>query len=169
MSCRRSGGVMRKWFAAMVGAMSLVGTALPAAEMPANDPLSKFFLWWNATYKVPGGYTADAFRQYFTEDATLVLEGKTVIRGVEQWATHFQKIQSGGGEVEIVVPFKMVFQAGDQIYNYHVIRSRRGGEVNCSLAAGHADMKGGKIATIVLVRATLDPSKGPMDPQCWTK
>jgi hypothetical protein len=30
-------------------------------------------------------------------------------------------------------------------------------------------MQGDKIATIVLVRSTLDPAKGAMDPQCWTK
>ena len=161
---------MRRLALAIMGALALAGTAVPvAAEMPATDTLSKFFLWWNATYKVPGGYTADAFRRYFTEDATLVLEGRTVIRGVDQWASHFQKIQAGGGEVEIVVPFKMVFQAGDQIYNYHVSRARRDGKVNWSRAAGHADLKGGKISSIVLVRADLDPAKGPMDPQCWTK
>jgi hypothetical protein len=36
------------------------------------------------------------------------------------------------------------------------------------LAAGHAELRGDKIATIVLVRSTLDPAKGPIDPQCWT-
>jgi hypothetical protein len=140
-----------------------------AAAVHADDTLSKFFVWWNETYKKPGGYTAAAFGQWFTPDATLVLEGKEVIRGLDGWATHFQKIQAGGGDVEIVVPFKQVFRSGNRIYTYHVIRSRRDGQVSCSLAAGHAELKGDRISTIVLVRATLDPSKGPMDPQCWTK
>jgi len=98
-----------------------------------------------------------------------VLEGKEIICGVDGWAKHFQRIQSGGGQVEIVVPFKRVFKQGDRIYTYHVIRSRRDGVVSCSLAAGHAEMRGGKISTIVLVRATLDPAKGPLDPDCWTQ
>jgi hypothetical protein len=143
------------------------GAAPPAAAQ--LDVLQRFFQWWNATFKVPGGYTAEGFGQWFTPDATLVLEGKEVIRGVDAWATHFQKIQAGGGDVEIVVPFKTVFQSGDRIYTYHVIRSRRDGQVACSLAAGHAELVGGKIATIVLVRSTLDPTKGPLDPECWTK
>ncbi len=140
-----------------------------AAPEPSADTLSRFFVWWNDTFKVPGGYTAKGFSQWFTPDATLVLEGKEIIRGVDGWATHFQKIQAGGGDVEIVVPFKRVFQQGDRIYTYHVIRSRRDGKVACSLAAGHAELRGGKISTIVLVRSDLDPAKGPLDPQCWTK
>jgi hypothetical protein len=147
------------------------GAAPAATPAPATglDVLQRFFQWWNATYEVPGGYTAEAFAQWLTPDATLVLEGKEVIRGVDGWARHFQRIQSGGGDVEIVVPFKTVFQSGDFIYTYHVIRSRRDGKVACSLAAGHAELRDGKIATIVLVRSTLDPAKGPLDPECWTR
>jgi hypothetical protein len=143
--------------------------AAAASTEPAGDVLSRFFVWWNATYKVPGGYTAAGFSQWFTPDATLVLEGKEVIRGLDGWAAHFQRIQAGGGEVEIVVPFKRVFQSGDRIYTYHVIRSRRDGKAACSLAAGHAELRGGKISTIVLVRSDLDPAKGQTDPECWTK
>lgn len=156
----------------LLGLLVSMAVAMPMAaraEAPASDALSKMFLWWNQAFKTPGAYTAENFRKHFTEDATLVLEGRTVIQGVDGWARHFQAIQAGGGDVEIVVPFKEVFQKGDRIYNYHVIRSRRNGEVSCSLAAGHADLRDGKIASIVLVRAALDPAKGPMDPQCWDK
>jgi hypothetical protein len=139
-----------------------------ASPKPATDILSRMFIWWNQAFKTPGAYTAENFSKFFTPDATLVLEGRTVISGVDGWAKHFQRIQSGGGEVEIVVPFKEVFEKDGLIYNYHVIRSRRGGKAACSLAAGHAVVKDGKIASIVLVRSELDPAKGPMDPQCWT-
>jgi hypothetical protein len=150
---------------------AVTGAAPAAAATPPGelDVLQRFFQWWNATYKVPGGYTAEAFGRWFTPDATLVLEGKEVIRGVDGWAKHFQRIQAGGGDVEIVVPFKTAFQSGNYIYTYHVIRSRRDGNVACSLAAGHAELRDGKIATIVLVRSTLDPAKGPLDPECWTR
>lgn len=157
--------------AAAAIAPTLAATTAPASApaAPRLDVLQRFFQWWNATYRVPGGYTPEGFAQWFTPDATLVLEGKEVIRGVDGWAKHFQRIQSGGGDVEIVVPFKEVFQSGDRIYTYHVIRSRRDGQLSCSLAAGHAELRDGKIATIVLVRSTLDPEKGPLDPECWTK
>ncbi len=167
--------------AVLASALALVAMSSPAAARPgkavqaaaaspkpASDVLSRMFIWWNQAFKTPGAYTAENFSKFFTPDATLVLEGRTVISGVDGWAKHFQKIQSGGGEVEIVVPFKEVFEKDGLIYNYHVIRSRRGGKAACSLAAGHAVVTGGKIASIVLVRSELDPAKGPMDPQCWT-
>lgn len=149
-------------------AAATLATASAAPE-PSGDLLSRFFVWWNQTFKQPGGYTAEAFGRWFTPDATLYLEGKEVIRGLDGWARHFQKIQAGGGEVEIVVPFKRVFRSGNRIYTYHVIRSRRDGQVACSLAAGHAELRGGKISTIVLVRSPLDPARGPLDPECWTQ
>ena len=160
-----------RWRVALLLCASVLAgpaTASTAPAEPSADVLSRFFVWWNATFKVPGGYTAEAVGQWFTPDATLLLEGKEVIRGLDGWAAHFQRIQAGGGDVEIVVPFKRVFQSGDRIYTYHVIRSRRDGKVACSLAAGHAELRGDRIATIVLVRAPLDPAKGPLDAQCWT-
>ena len=162
---------MRKPFFVLAMAAALTGAApaIADAPKPATDALSRMFIWWNQAFKMPGAYTPENFSKHFTPDATLVLEGRTVIRGVDQWATHFQRIQAGGGDVEIVVPFKEVFEKDGMIYNYHVIRSRRDGKVNCSLAAGHAVLRDGKIASIVLVRSELDPAKGPLDPQCWTK
>jgi hypothetical protein len=167
--------------AILASALALVAMSAPVAAQPdqatqanataakpTTDVLSRMFIWWNRAFKTPGAYTAENFSKFFTPDATLVLEGRTVISGVDGWAKHFQKIQSGGGEVEIVVPFKEVFEKDGLIYNYHVIRSRRGGKAECSLAAGHAVVTGGKISSIVLVRSDLDPAKGAMDPQCWT-
>jgi hypothetical protein len=160
--------VKKKLFiASMVAAFSLSSPAM-AQEKPATDIVSKMFIWWNEAFKTPGAYTPENFSKFFTPDATLVLEGRTVINGVDQWATHFQNIQSGGGDVEIVVPFKEVFQSEGRVYTYHVIRSRRGGKAACSLAAGHAELEGGKIASIVLVRQSLEAGKDPLDAQCWT-
>lgn len=143
--------------------------ATPATAKAPRDALSTMFIWWDQAFKTPGAFTPENFAKFFTADATLTLEGRTVINGVDEWATHFQKIQASGSEVEIVVPFKDVFQQGPNIYTYHVIRSRRNGEVGCVLAAGHAVMRGKKIASITLVRMPMDPAKGPLDPQCWTK
>lgn len=157
-----------KMRAILACAAALLMTAPATAKVP-TDALSTMFLWWDQAFKTPGAFTRENFAQYFTPDATLTLEGRTVINGVDEWATHFQKIQASGGEVEIVVPFKQVFQQGSKIYTYHVIRSRRNGTVGCVLAAGHAEMRGTKIASITLVRMPMDPAKGPLDPQCWTK
>ncbi len=127
------------------------------------------FVWWNQAFKQPDGYTPQAFRRFFTEDATLTLEGRTAIRGIPEWVDHFRKIQSAGGDVEIVVPFKDVFRSGNRIFTYHVIRSRGRGEPTCALAAGDAVLRNGKIASIMLVRTNLDGEAMKKEPDCWTK
>jgi len=138
------------------------------AVAPSSDTLSQMFLWWNAAFKRTDGFTPEAFRKYFTDDATLTLEGKTVIHGIPEWVDHFRKIQASGREVEIVVPFKDVFQKGDRIFTYHVIRSRGPGKVTCALAAGDAVLRDGKIASIMLVRTNLDQAGLKAEPDCWS-
>jgi ketosteroid isomerase-like protein len=154
--------------------MAAIGTGLllsgPAGSAtPSSDPLSRMFAWWDVAFRQKDGFTAEAFRRYFTDDATLTLEGKTVIHGIPEWVEHFRTIQASGREVEIVVPFKQVFRSGDRIFTYHVIRSRGHGEVSCSLAAGDATLRGGKIVSITLVRTTLDAEARRAEPDCWTE
>ena len=122
------------------------------------DPVSRMFSWWNEAYKTPGAYTEEAFGVYFTDDAELIIDGRLVTRGLGGWAKHFQAIQAAGGAAEIVVPFKEVFQVGEKIYTYHLIRASRDGTAMRMLAAGHAILRNGKIASISLVRTVLDPS-----------
>lgn len=152
---------------AVILSVALSMSLSSAMAAPAPDALSRMFDWWNGAFKTPGAYTPDAFRQHFTDDAALVIDGIEVTRGVAGWAEHFQRIQAGGGEVEIVVPFKDAFQSGDKIYSYHVIRSRRDGVTACMLAAGHAELRAGKIAVVSLVRAALTPEQAAREANCW--
>lgn len=133
---------------------------------PELDRLSEMFTWWNTAMKTPGSFTEEAFQEYFTADAPLIIDGIEVMRGPSGWAERFAKIQSMTDVVEIVLPFRYSFQAGDRIYTYHIIRSRAEGKVSCMLAAGHADLVDGQISAVTLVHAEIDPAS---DPDCWTK
>lgn len=135
-----------------------------AGDGGATDKLSQMFIWWNGAMKTPGALTEAAFSKFFTSDAPLVIDGKEVMRSPAGWAERFQMIQAATDAVEIVVPFRYVFQKGDQIYTYHIIRSRAQGKVSCMLAAGHADLRDGLISKVTLVRAEIDPAS---DPDCW--
>jgi hypothetical protein len=148
-------------------ALALATAAAPSAWAASEpDLLTQMFTWWNGAFSQPGAYTPEAFRKYFTEDAQLVIDGRVSARGVQGWADHFQKIQAGGGVVEIVLPFREEFQTGDKIFTYHIIRAVRGGVLTCQLAAGYALVRDHKLAMVNLVRSNVDPSKGPTDPAC---
>jgi len=112
----------------------------------------------------PDGFTEEGFAVYFTKDAPLIIDGAEVMNGPAGWAKRFQMIQKMTDAVEIVLPFRYSFQKNDRIYTYHIIRSRAQGKVSCMLAAGHADLADGKIASVTLVRAEINPAS---DPDCW--
>ena len=125
------------------------------------------FAWWNGAIKTPGAFTVAAFGRYFDPQTTMIIDGHVSARGLEDLTRHFQAIQASGVAVEIMLPFKEEVQSCDKIYSYHVINSRRDGRVACTLAAGHAILKAGKILSLPLVRKDVDYTKGNVDPQCW--
>lgn len=165
-------GIFRNKASRMLAFSCLVLIAHPqiAASESGSEParkldrLSEMFTWWNTAMKTPGAFTEEGFQEYFTADAPLTIDGVEVMRGPAGWAERFRKIQSMVDVVEIVLPFRYSFQAGDRIYTYHIIRSRAEGKVSCMLAAGHADLVDGQISAVTLVRAEIDPAS---DPDCW--
>jgi hypothetical protein len=148
-------------------AVALAGFAAAPGPAVAADPLSDMFRWWNRAITEPDGFSERAFARYFTDDSTLAIDGRIVARGMPALARHFQAIQASGALVEIVLPFKEAFQRGNKVYTYHIIRSRRNGVPSCLLAAGHAVVRGRRIASISLVRTKLEPNSEAFDPSCW--
>ncbi len=152
---------------AAVAAMLMLGSNALASGTPPDQPpdkLSQMFTWWNEAMKTPSAFTPEAFAVYFTDDAPLFIDGIETMRGPTGWAERFQMIQGATDAVEIVLPFRYSFQKDDNIYTYHIIRSRAQGKAACMLAAGHAVLRDDKIASVRLVRTEIDPAS---DPDCW--
>jgi hypothetical protein len=160
---RVNGNYLNAGFKGLLIALALCGAPVHAAD---KDELSRMFEWWDGAFKSPEGFTEAAFAKYFTADAVLIIDGVEQARGLPAWVAHFRKIQASGAAVEIVLPFRQMFKQGDKIYTYHVIRSVRNGTPGCTLAAGHAFLKKGKISEVNLVRALLSPQQAEKDPSC---
>jgi hypothetical protein len=155
---------------ALFGCLLLAATlCMATAQATDKDELTRMFEWWNSAFKSPEGFTEAAFAKHFTPDAALIIDGVEQARGLPAWVQHFRKIQASGAVVEIVLPFRQVFKQGDKIYTYHVIRSLRNGTPGCTLAAGHAFLRKGKISEVNLVRAVLSPEQAAKDPACKQK
>lgn len=115
--------------------------------MDANV-LERMFTWWNGAYKDPGGFTEQAFRRYYTEDAAIFINGDERARGIKPMVEHFRRIQQNTESVEIVLPFEEGFASGDRIFTYHLIRARAEGADRLSRVMGYAVVEGGKISLI---------------------
>jgi len=134
--------------------VAVVTVALPgaaAAEEDARDPqavLVDMFTWWNAAFHESDGFTAQAFRRHFTEDARMIINGSLRAEGVESLAKHFTRIRERVDDVEIVLPFKEAFSAGNKTFTYHKVRARNDGEETIERVMGWAEIRGGKLAVI---------------------
>jgi hypothetical protein len=136
------------------------GVAAPAA---APDPLVAMFIWWNAAYKQPEGFTAQAFGRYFTPDAVMRINGKDRCAGLEDLAQHFRKIQADTEMVVIDLPFIDEFSSpnGDRIFTHHFVRAREHGKDSRERVMGYASIRDGKISLINFV-SVPDPVTAPV-------
>jgi ketosteroid isomerase-like protein len=127
--------------------LSLFQLANPVFAADSNDNvLVQMFVWWNGAIKDPNGFTEEAFRRYYTEDAAIIINSTERVRGIKNLVTHFKNIQQKVESVEIVLPFEEGFESGNRIFTYHTIRSRRDGVDGVSHIMGYAIVEDGKIA-----------------------
>lgn len=126
--------------------MSACQFAVVSASEADDNVLVQMFVWWNGAISDPQGFTEEAFRRYYTEDAAIVINGKEVVRGIAPLVEHFKRIQQRVESVEIVLPFEEGLQAGNRIFTYHKIRSRAEGRDGLSHVMGYAVVEDGKIA-----------------------
>jgi hypothetical protein len=126
------------------------------AQDASSDVLEQMFTWWNGIMNTERELKAEDFARYFTDDATIVLNGNEGVRGPAQMPEYFQKIRELTEFIEIVLPFKEKFQSGNKIFTYHTIRSTRDGLEQESHNMGYAIIENGKIASVNLARFSLD-------------
>jgi hypothetical protein len=135
-----------------------------AAGTDGPDPLVAMFVWWNAAYRQPEGFTAQAFGRYFTPDAVMRINGKDRCAGLEDLARHFRKIQADTEMVVIDLPFIDEFSSpdGQRIFTHHFVRAREHGKDSHERVMGYAAIRDGKISLINFV-SVPDPVPGPAD------
>lgn len=141
---------------AMVMGLGVASVAAePAAKAGDQTVLTQMFVWWNEAIKDPNALTREAFGRYFTEDGTIMINGKVSAKGLDDLVKHFRAIQKREGVVEIVLPFEEEFvsASGDRIFTYHFIKWHNAERRRLTHAMGHADIRDGKIALVHLIRA----------------
>ena len=130
-----------------------LGTPVFADQGDANV-LVRMFDWWNAAMKTPDGLTEEAFREYYTEDAAIIINGNELMRGIKPMVEHFKVVQARSESVEIVLPFEEEFEtaSGDRIFTYHLVRARANDADRLSHLMGYAAVEDGRISLINFVR-----------------
>ncbi len=148
---------MRRLILLLGAALLLPATAWPETPRPGHV-LTAMFEWWNEAYQDPEGFTAEAFAQYFDDDAVMVINGNARGPGPAAIARHFRTIQASVDEVEILLPFREGFDDGARTFTYHYTRARVDGELRHSRVMGYALIRDGRIALIDFINL---PIEGP--------
>jgi len=157
----------------VVALLTVLGAAQAEAATPpaqtfskpgANDVLTRMFQWWNAAYRDPKGFTAEAFGRYFTADAVMRINGRASAKGLDDLASHFRMIQQRTQAVEIKLPFEEAFSSpdGSKIFTYHLIDAVDGGKPSHEMVMGYASIRDGKIALINF--ASVEPKAAATQP-----
>ncbi len=145
---------------AAIVVMGLGPGLLSQARAEQPDPLVAMFVWWNAAYKDPNGFTAEAFGRYFTPDAVMRINGSDRSKGLADLAQHFRAIQAETQMVVIDLPFIDEFTSakGDQIFTHHFVRARENGKDSRERVMGYATIRGGKISLLNFVSIPDNPA-----------
>lgn len=146
----------------MTAAPSIAAPASTFSKPSTGDVLSRMFIWWNAAFKDPNGFTAQAFGRYFTDDAVMRINGTDRAKGLTDMAARFRKIQSSVDAVEIKVPFVEAFSSpdGSKIFTYHLEESSHAGKPSRGMVMGYAEVRDGKIALVNFL--SMDGQPGPV-------
>jgi hypothetical protein len=149
-----------KMFLSAAVALAIAPVLAPAAataqqtfSAPSKDDVvSRMFVWWNAAFKDPEGFTPQAFGRYFTNRA----------QGLTDLAARFRMIQKGVEAVEIKVPFVEAFSSpdGSKIFTYHLEEAVEKGKSSHSMVMGYAEIRDGKIALINFL--SMEGQPGPV-------
>ena len=146
----------------MTATPSIAAPASTFSKPAAHDPLSRMFIWWNAAFKDPNGFTPEAFGRYFTADAVMRINGTDRAKGLADMATRFRMIQGSVDAVEIKVPFVEAFSSpdGSKVFTYHLEESSKDGKASHGMVMGYAEIRDGKIALVNFL--SMDGQPGPM-------
>ena len=149
------GCLLMKEFIKLIVITLLCQLATPVfADQGDANVLVRMFDWWNAAMKTPDGLTEQAFREYYTEDAAIIINGNELVRGIKPMVEHFRSARARIESVEIVLPFEEEFESesGDHIFTYHLVRTRADGADRLSHLMGYAAVDDGRISLINFVR-----------------
>jgi hypothetical protein len=112
------------------------------------------FEWWNQAIKEENGFEEKAFRQFFTDDATIIINGKSRGKGISELARHFQSIQPNRDSVVVELPFIEEFRSGNKIFTHHKMTVTQNGVSSQRQLMGYAVVESGKISVVNLVSHT---------------
>ena len=142
---------------AFISMLLCVAPASTAQDSP--NVMVQMFNWWNAAYKVEGAFTSEAFSQFYTKDAVMIIDGSVRATGLDEFSRNFNKIQKSVESVTIQMPPIESFSQGDRIFTYHKDLVHDQGQDSVGYVMGYVVVSDGKISEINFVNMDEDAAR----------
>jgi ketosteroid isomerase-like protein len=108
------------------------------------------FEWWNNAY-CTGGFTADGFAQFFTDDAPFVVGGALRGTGPEEICVHFQAIAEATDAVELKLPVKASLASLELGFVHYEVKAERDGQMDAEECLAVAHFREGRISSFEVI------------------
>lgn len=121
----------------------------------SENIIVRMFDWWNGAMRCNDGLTAEAFAQFYTEDAQLVVNGQVRSRNLAEMAVHYQGVRSRCDAVEMLLPVEEAFACGDRAFVHCRTRAVIGGRTAAEEAMAYAVVRDGRMALLRVVSLSV--------------
>lgn len=123
--------------------------------MPADNPILRFFAWWNGAMADPAALQPEAFGEFFTDDGQLIVNGNVRATGPAALAVHYRAIADRLDLVEMVLPVEAAFATDDHGFVHCRTRAIAAGEESAEEAMAYCVIAGGRMSRLRVVSLSV--------------
>ncbi|EZP72770.1 hypothetical protein BV96_01403 [Sphingomonas paucimobilis] len=123
--------------------------------MQSDNPIIRFFTWWNGAMADPDQLQAEGFGTHFAPDAQLIVNGNVRATSLAGMAVHYRAIADRLDLVEMVLPVEQEFSTADRAFVHCRTRAELGDTKNAEEAMAYAIVEGGKMRLLRVVSLSV--------------
>lgn len=110
--------------------------------MTEDNPILRFFTWWNDAMADTDMLTPDNFARFFAEDGQLIVNGNLRATGPEELTAHYHAIADRLDHVEMILPVEEAFANNDRAFVHCRTCASADGRQSAEEAMAYAIMDG---------------------------
>jgi len=123
--------------------------------MPIENPIIRFFTWWNDAMADPDQLQADGFARHFTDTCELIVNGHLRASDPGSLAIHYRAIADRLDVVQMVLPVEHEFSTGENAFVHCRTRAVLGEQESAEEAMAYAIVEGGRIRRLRVVSLSV--------------
>lgn len=123
--------------------------------MSSENPIIRFFTWWNGAMADPDQLQAEGFAKHFTDSCELIVNGNVRATDHAALAVHYRAIADRLDVVQMVLPVEHEFSTDANAFVHCRTRAVLGDKESAEEAMAYAIVEGGRIRRLRVVSLSV--------------